>query len=98
MADAAAVSRALEPVPLADEVRMQLGSMFFGQIYEPESRRDIWVGSDGDVLGVVVVAGISAGDAKKVRDEFGKESHILDAETVAACIARALKRDVSIAS
>ena len=58
--DATGIARALQPVPDAQQVRRQLGSMFFGQIYDPEGQRDIWVGSDRDVLGVVILAGIWA--------------------------------------
>lgn len=94
--DAPSLERLLAPIPKSEQIRAMLGSEFFIQGYDSESRRDTWVASDGSIIVCVTIADIGAEDAARVRllqqqryEERG-ENLELSHRTVAALVSEAL--------
>ena len=65
--DASALERLLAPIPNSEQIRPLVGSEFFVQGYDQETRRDTWVGSDGSIIVCVTIVDIGVEDAARVR-------------------------------
>ena len=67
VADEKQMAKFLEAIPGAEEVRPLLSARYFGQFYDPETRRDVWVLSDGKMAGCVTLSGVSAEESAHFR-------------------------------
>jgi len=65
--DAVALTRLLESLPEAGELRSQLNGRFFARAWDKESNRDYWVTSDGTHAGCYTVCGLNLKQAAAVR-------------------------------
>jgi hypothetical protein len=73
--DSAALARMLKPVPAFLEIGPSLHEKFFWQIYDTDTKRDHWLGSDGTTVICVTIAGVTQEDAAKMRSIFEQQTN-----------------------
>jgi AraC-like DNA-binding protein len=65
--DAPAMTRLLESLPEAGEIRSQLNRNFFARAWDKSSNRDYWIRSDGRLAACFTVCGLNLKQAAAVR-------------------------------
>jgi hypothetical protein len=65
--DSTALTRLLEPLPEAGELRAQLSSSFFARAWDKRANRDYWISSDGALVVCFTVCGLNLKQAAAVR-------------------------------
>jgi hypothetical protein len=96
--DSEALDQLLAVVPDRGEVRSLLGKNFFGQMYERETKRDFWLGSDGKIVVCITIAGVNLEDAAKIRAAFDQKTDTLDKRTVASLVSSVTGLTVQVAN
>ena len=68
--DSAAVARLLASVPDTTRLRTLVRSRFAETLYDPETRRDYWIGGDGQHVLCLMITGIGIDEVPRIRALF----------------------------
>ncbi len=100
LSDGAGLDRLLECLPEAEEVRPRLSESFFARAWDPKTRRDHWVASDGQRVTCYTISGLTLQQAAAVRVRWDamKGRAELSEERLADLIAHQTGGSVTLAS
>jgi hypothetical protein len=68
--DSAAVTRLLASVPDMARLRTLVRSPFAETLYDPKTRRDYWIGGDGQHILCLMITGIGIDEVPRIRALF----------------------------
>jgi hypothetical protein len=100
LSDGGALDRLLEYLPEAEEVRPRLSEQFFARAWDPRTRQDHWVASDGQRVTCYTISGLTLQQAAAVRVRWDalKGRAVLSEELLADLIAHQTGGSVTLAS
>jgi len=68
--DSAAISRLLELIPDSAKLYPRIRSRFTETCYDPETRREFWIGGDDRHIICFMITGIGSDEVSKIRSVF----------------------------
>jgi hypothetical protein len=68
--DSAAVTRLLASVPDTARLRTLVRSQFAETLYDPETRRDYWIGGDRQHILCLMITGVEVDEVTRIRTLF----------------------------